>query len=144
MADDEEVQIVEEGEYTPKKKPNLDENTQRLLKDRDTTQFLRQQAELYKRIPNNWRKPRGLHSKMRKGRSCKRPSAKIGYGTANQVKGLHPSGFKEVLIHTPVEVDDVDPATEAIRIAGTVGGRKRKFILEKADKKDIRVLNRGT
>ncbi len=144
MADDEEVQIVEEGEYTSKKKPELDEETRRMLQERDTPDFVRQQAELYKRIDSNWRKPRGIHSKMRKGRRCKRPTAKIGYGTPKKVRGLHPSGFREVLVHTPGEVDNVDGATEAIRIAGTVGGRKRKRIIEKADEMDIRVLNRGT
>ncbi|MFO8132376.1 MAG: 50S ribosomal protein L32e [Thermoplasmatota archaeon] len=144
MADEEEVEIVEEGAYVPKKKPELDEETRQLLKQRGTPDFVRQQAELYRRLDRNWRRPRGIHSKMRKGRSCKRPSAKIGYGTAQKVKGLHPSGFKEVLVHNPGEVDDVDPATEAIRIAGTVGGRKRKHIIEKADEMDIRVLNRGT
>lgn len=144
MAEDEEVEIVEEGEYVPKKKPELDDETRRMLQERDTPDFVRQQAELYKRLPKNWRKPRGIHSKMRKGRSCKRPSAKIGYGTAKKVRGLHPSGFKEVLVHTPDQVDDVDPDTEAIRIAGTVGGRKRRTIIERADEMDIRVLNRGT
>ncbi len=144
MADDEEVEIVEEGEYVPKQKPELDEETRQLLEQRDTPDFVRQQAELYKRVPDNWRRPRGIHSRMRRGKAHRRPRAKIGYRTPRQVRGMHPSGFREVLVHTPDEVDDVDPATEAIRIGGTVGGRKRAQIIEKADELDIRVLNRGT
>lgn len=144
MADEEEVEIVEEDEYVPKKKPELDEDTRQLLEQRGTPNFIRQQGRQYKRLGTHWRRPRGIHSKMRKGKRYRRPRAKVGYGTPEKVRGLHPSGFREVLVHNPREVDDVDAATEAIRIAGTVGGRKRQRIIEKADDSDIRVLNRGT
>ena len=42
-----------------------------------------------------------------------------------------------------VDVEGIDPKVQAIRIGSTVGTRKRKDIVEVADKKKIRVLNRG-
>ena len=53
-----------------------------------------------------------------------------------------PSGFEEVRINTPKEVENVDPKTQAIRIARTVGDKKREVIVEKADELGIRVFNR--
>ncbi len=66
----------------------------------------------------------------------------IGYGTPSIIKGLHPSGYEEVLIHNPDNVENIDPETQAVRIGSSVGGRKREIILKKADKKNIKVLNR--
>ena len=40
------------------------------------------------------------------------------------------------------EVDNVDPKTQAIRIARTVGDKKREVIVKKADELGIRVFNR--
>ena len=45
-------------------------------------------------------------------------------------------------MYNPGQVDKVDPKVQAIRIGGTVGGKKRMAIIEKADELGIRVLNR--
>jgi large subunit ribosomal protein L32e len=62
-------------------------------------------------------------------------------GPAN-VRGLHPSGFEEVMIYTPKDVDNVDSKTQAIRISSKVGDKKRMIIVKKADEMKIRVFNR--
>ena len=59
------------------------------------------------------------------------------------MRGRHPSGFIEVLVHNPKEIEGLDPEKHAIRIAHGVGTRKRKEIVALADDKNIRVLNRG-
>ena len=68
--------------------------------------------------------------------------ARVGYGKPYIVKGRHPSGFEEIIVHNTKEIEDVDPAREAIRIASAVGYKKRKDIISMADEKSIRVLNR--
>jgi len=68
-------------------------------------------------------------------------SVKIGYGGPRIAKGLHPSGYEEVLVHNPDEVASVDPETQAIRIAHTIGIRKRIMITSMAREKEIHVLN---
>jgi len=143
MAEQEEdVQIVEEEEYVPKQKPNLDAETKELLKQRKKPKFQRQQEYLYKRIDDIWRRPRGRHSKQRKGKHYRPPRPKVGYGAPKIIRGLHPSGFNELLVHNKNDVENVNPETQAIRIARTVGGRKRTAIIEAADEAGIRVLNR--
>jgi len=90
-----------------------------------------------------WRKPRGLHSKMRLHRKYRPKVVSIGFRSPRAVRDLHPSGFKEVLVHTPRDLNDLDPKTQAIRIGHSVGTKKRQEIINVADKKELRVLNRG-
>jgi len=82
--------------------------------------FKRHESWRYKRLKENWRKPRGLDNKMRRNVKGWPKSVKVGYGGPRIARGLHPSGYKEVLVHTPDEVAQVDPKTQAIRIAHTV------------------------
>ena len=55
---------------------------------------------------------------------------------------LHPSGFREVMVHNVAELEAIDPETEAARVGSSVGGRKREHIYSRADELGIRVLNR--
>ncbi len=110
------------------------------LKDK-TPDFIRQEAYNYGRLGKSWRKPRGTHSKLRHHIDYRINVVSIGYGGPNASKGLHPSGFREVLVHHPLELDKVDPGTQAARIAHGVGVRKRMMIEQRAQRKGIRVLN---
>lgn len=103
--------------------------------------FKRQGSRKYKRVNGKWRKPDGTDSKMRKEKKGHSPLVKVGYRKPKSERGLHPSGFEEVLVNNPQEVEEVDPQDQAIRIASSVGGRKRKEIVEKAKDQDIKILN---
>ena len=103
--------------------------------------FRRHESWRYKRLKENWRKPRGLDNKMRLKVKGWPKTVNIGYGGPRKAKGLHPSGYKEVLVHTPDEIVGIDPNTHAIRIAHSVGTRKRIQITSIAREKQIRILN---
>lgn len=105
-------------------------------------EFKKQGSRVYKRVKENWRRPRGTDSKMRKEKKGKPPVVKVGYKKPDSERGVHPSGFREVLVNNSGEVEEVDPETQAIRIASNVGKRKSNSILEKADGLGIKVLNR--
>ncbi len=123
------------------KTPELDEDEQRLLNKRDSPAFNRQDHHKKIRTPTSWRRPRGTHSKQRKGIKGKGAKVEAGYRTPTSVRGRHPSGFEEVRVHTVDELEGVDPDREAVRIASTVGGRKRERIEDVAEDREIRVLN---
>ena len=91
----------------------------------------------------NWRNPVGKHSKVRLEKKHAPAKPKIGYRTNKKIRGKHPSGYDEVMIHNKDDLDQIDNETEAARISGTVGGRKKQAILEKAEDQDIKVLNNG-
>lgn len=107
----------------------------------DKKKFKRQGSSRYKRVKDSWRKPRGGDSKMRKEKKGKPPLPKVGYRKPKSKRGIHPSGYREVLVNNPQEVEDIDPENQAIRIASSVGGRKKSQILEKAKELDLKVIN---
>jgi len=107
-----------------------------------TPRFIRQEAYNYKRLAPSWRRPKGTHSKLRHHIRYRINVVSIGYGGPAAARGLHPSGFAEVLVHHPLDLDRVDPKTMAARIARGVGTRKRRMIEQRAERKGIRILNR--
>ena len=138
---------MSDGEYKTRQKPVLDNKTKRDLSKRNRMShkrptFKRQNWFRYKRLGEKWRRPRGIHSKMRRHFKYRIPVVQIGFRGPASVRGLHPSGFEEVMIKTPKEIDNVNPEAQAIRIASTVGDKKREIIVKKADKLKIRVFNR--
>jgi large subunit ribosomal protein L32e len=103
--------------------------------------FRRQKWSLLKRVGEKWRRPRGRGSKMRLGKKGKPPTVKIGYKLPEHARGIHPSGLAEVLVRNPAEAEKLDPTKQVIRIAASVGKRKREQILARAKERGIRVLN---
>ena len=103
--------------------------------------FIRQESWRYKRLKENWRRPRGLDNKMRRRIKGWPACPNVGYRGPKESRGLHPSAFKEVRVFNLEDLAKVNPEIEAIRIASTVGNRKRAEILREARERGIRVLN---
>lgn len=97
--------------------------------------------EAYVRIGTSWRKPRGIQSKVKIKQKSRPRMPNIGYGAPKELRYLHPSGFKEVLVHNVDDLLKVDKSKEAVKIAHTVGERKGSEILKKAEELKIKVLN---
>ena len=137
--------MEETKEIKIKIKPDIDDEIKRLIEERRRKpEFLRQQWWQYTKLKRkeNWRRPRGRHSKLRRHFGYRPPVVRIGYSSPKKVRGLHPSGFKEVLVYNVSQLSSINPKKEAVRIAHGVGKKKRLEIIEKADEMGIRVLNR--
>ena len=135
-----------QSEYRVKKKPVLSDDMKREISIRKrikqrTPRFLREEWFRYKRIPLNWRRPDGISSKMRRNFKYRPKRVKIGFRGPKKARGLHPSGFEEVLVYNVRDLEVLDPNTQAARIGSTVGTRKRMEIQQKAKELDIRILN---
>jgi large subunit ribosomal protein L32e len=83
-----------------------------------------------------------MHSKLRRKEEDKGFLPRPGYGAPVALRGLHPSGFKEVLVANVNDLQKIDPKKDAARIRGTVGKKKRMDILKAAEEMKIKVLNR--
>jgi large subunit ribosomal protein L32e len=105
--------------------------------------FNREESWRYKRVKSAWRSPRGKTSRVRRSKDGWPAVVKIGYSRAAAVRGVHPSGLREVLVYRPNDLASVDAGSQVARIAHTVGERKRVAIVEEAKKKNIRILNPG-
>jgi len=103
--------------------------------------FHRYEGWRYKRLGDKWRRPRGKDSKTRVSRRGKPARVKVGYGSPRSTRYLHPSGYREILIHNADELKGLDSKKNAVRIAGNVGKRKRKMIKKIAKEMGFKVLN---
>lgn len=105
--------------------------------------FKRQNSHKKKQTPSSWRSPEGHHSNVRKGKKGAANKPNVGYRNSKETRDKHPSGFDEVMVHNTDDLKEIDSETEAARIAGKIGGKKRAAIIEKADEMDVKILNRG-
>ena len=134
--------------HTARQKPVLDESMEDALSMRadqkkKQPKFRRQEWFRYRRLSKTgYRKPKGKDSKMRKNLKYRSPMARVGYGKVSTARGLHPSGFEEVMVHKSDQLDGLDPEKQAVRIGSSVGNRKRSRIHERADELGLRILNR--
>jgi large subunit ribosomal protein L32e len=134
--------------HTARQKPVLDDETKANLSKRAAQmkkqpKFRRQEWYRYYRLARTgWRKPKGMQSKQRLNMKYRTPMVRVGYGKIAAVRGLHPSGFEDVLVNQPSDLDGLDPERQAIRIGASVGNRKRANIHDRADDLGLRVLNR--
>ena len=94
-----------------------------------------------RQLSDSWRKPRGQHNKQREQKKAKGALPKPGFGSPVAVRGMHPSGFFEVLVTSLKDLEGLDPKTQAVRLGATVGTRKRAIIQEQAVSAGLKVLN---
>ena len=94
--------------------------------------FVRQESWRYVRVKEEWRKPKGIDSKMRTQKKGWPPIVMIGSRGPKSVRGLHPTGFTEKVVHNVRELESVLPGKEVARIAATVGARKRAEMFKRA------------
>lgn len=142
------TEVVEAEEaYRVKIKPELTDELRHALNIREIRKAqqpaFRRYHHWYRKgmDPDVWRAPKGVLSKQRRGFKYRPPRVKVGYGKPAAARGLHPSGFEEILVANPAELEELDPKTQAARVVGTVGGRKRALIESAAAEKGIRILN---
>jgi len=104
-------------------------------------EFNRPESWRYVKLKENWRRPRGLDHKMRRKIKGWPATVSTGYKGPKVARGLHPSGYREVLVHNAADLAKIDPKIEAARIAHTVGRKKRVEIVAEAKKLEVFILN---
>ncbi len=129
-----------------KKKAKLSNEIKQILEKRKeikkrTPKFRREEWYRYKRISKNWRRPDGIHSKMRANYKYRPSKVRIGFRGPKKTRGLHSSGFEEVMVYNKKDLDKINPDIQAARIGSSVGTKKRIDIEKRAEELDIRILN---
>ena len=146
--DDDDWDDEEDEGHVAKQKPVLSDEMKialalRVEQKKKTPAFKRTEWFRYKRLSRSgWRAPHGMDNKQRRNYKYRSSLVRVGHGKVAAARGLHPSGFREVMVHNTVDLEIIDPETEAARVGKTVGGRKREQIYSRADELGIRVLNR--
>ncbi len=105
--------------------------------------FLRQEWFRKKqRLGLKWRKPRGIHSKLREHEKAKGSLPRPGFGSPAEVRGLNRQGYAEILVKNVEDMGKIRPKEEVAIIASGVGRKKRLEMLAFAAKSGIKVGNK--
>jgi len=145
--DEEEIETEEQEEkYKVKKKPEHDKKIKKRLGLRKqikkrTPNFLREEWFRYKKLSKNWRKPDGISSKMRINLKYRPSKVSVGFRGPKEVRGLHSSGFEEIMVYNVNDLKGINPKKQAARIGSSVGTKKRMDIEKKANELEVRILN---
>ncbi len=112
-------------------------------KNKKQPKFLRDESWRYKRVKTPWRRPRGIDSRLRRKEKGIIKNVNVGYRVPKKIRGLHPTGLKEVLVHNIKDLQTLDPRVNIATIASSIGKLKRTLILLEAEELDILVSNPG-
>ncbi|KAE9461996.1 hypothetical protein C3L33_06104, partial [Rhododendron williamsianum] len=92
----------------------------------------------------NWRRPKGIDSRVRRKFKGCTLMPNIGYGSDKKTRHYLPNGFKKFLVHNAKELEllMMHNRTYCAEIAHNVSTRKRKEIVERAAQLDVVVTNK--
>jgi large subunit ribosomal protein L32e len=107
---------------------------------RTRPKFTRHRPDRKSSLDDRWKKPRGLHNKLKDRKRGCAPWVSDGYRTPVEVRGLHISGLAIVRVANVKELAAVDAQTSGVVIAA-VGAKRQLEILRACAQKNIRVLN---
>jgi len=105
--------------------------------------FRRVESWRYKRVKDSWRKARGIDSRTRIKSKSGVKSPSVGSRGPKKVRGLHPSGYEEVRVHTINDLKDLNNRKHAIKISTNLGIRKRIRVIDYAQSRGFKILNLG-
>ncbi|XP_064384203.1 large ribosomal subunit protein eL32-like [Halichondria panicea] len=108
-----------------------------------TKKFIRHQSDRYKKVKENWRKPKGIDNRVRRRFSGVYLMPSIGYGSNRKSRNQMPDGFYKFVVNNVQELEVLMMSNRryAAEIAHTVSARKRRLIVERAQQLDIKVVN---
>ncbi|KAL3633234.1 60S ribosomal protein L32-1 [Castilleja foliolosa] len=106
--------------------------------------FKRVQSDRWVSVKQNWRRPKGIDSRVRRKFKGCTLMPNIGYGSDKKTRHYLPNGFKKFVVHNvkELEVLMMHNRNYCAEIAHNVSTRKRKDIVERAAQLDIVVTNK--
>ncbi|DAC29212.1 MAG TPA: hypothetical protein D7H99_00730, partial [Candidatus Poseidoniales archaeon] len=123
--DDDDWDDEEDEGHVAKQKPVLSDEMKialalRVEQKKKTPAFKRTEWFRYKRLSRSgWRAPHGMDNKQRRNYKYRSSLVRVGHGKVAAARGLHPSGFREVMVHNTGDLEIIDPETEAARVGKT-------------------------
>lgn len=104
--------------------------------------FVRQDYGVRLRVSDNyWRKPRGYHSKMRRGEAGKRKVVQAGYRSPAELRGVNLKGFRLVHVETVKQLEKINPHEEMAIMSSNIGLKKKLALVKLAERKNIKFAN---
>ena len=105
--------------------------------------FRRVESWRFKRVKNSWRKSRGIDSQTRKKEKSGVKSPSVGYRSPKKVRGIHPSGYEEVMVFNVNDLKGLNNKKHALKLSGRLGAKKRIALIDYAQNRGFKILNVG-
>lgn len=83
---------------------------------------------------SGWRKPKGLQNKMRLHKKGYKRGVATGFGSPKEVYGLSREGLTQNIVIQVSDLDGLDPKKDGIIVSRRAGARRKKEIIEAAEK----------
>lgn len=114
-------------------------------KQRTNPSFRTTNSWRYKRVDERWRRPKGIDNKLKESKRGWPAVVKIGYRTPRMLRGMHTDGKdnvrEEYLVSNLSDLELVLPHKHVVRIANTIGRRKKEEILQQARSWGLTIIN---
>jgi len=94
-----------------------------------------------KKFKNKWRKPRGIHNKIRIGFKGHQKKPGVGYRNPKNIRNKNKKGLEIKRVNNLNELKIINKYEEAIVLNSSIGLKKRLDILKEAKKLKINVSN---
>jgi len=88
----------------------------------------------------SWRKPNGLHSKMRLCHLGFKRRVSIGYRSPCALRDMEKSGLKKVIVRNLADLEKID-AKKEIALIANIGMKKKIEIAKEAQKRKLTIAN---
>merc|ERR1711934_529070 len=110
-----------------------------------TNKFKRHQSDLHDRVPESWRRLKGIDSRVRRKFKGKTLMPNIGYGSNKKTRHMLPDGFRKFLVNNVADLELLlmYNRTYAAEVAHSASKKTREAILERAKVLDIKVTNKN-
>ena len=102
--------------------------------------FIQQDHQKRAELAKKWRRPKGMHSKVRHGIWGRPACVNIGFRGPKAVRGMDASGLMPVLVNNVEQLANIDPKIQGA-IIGHIGARKKVQVLQACQQKGITALN---
>jgi large subunit ribosomal protein L32e len=95
------------------------------------------------KVPNSWRKPKGIDGRQRRRFKGTGKEPKIGYGSNKRTRNILPNGFYQFMVSNVADVETLmmNNRKYCATIAHNVGRKTRLAICARAEQLNIRVTN---
>jgi len=107
--------------------------------------FLRFGSDMFARMKQSWRMPKGLDNRARRRFKGNILLPQVGYGTNAKTRHLLPNGFYKFRVSNVKELEMLLMHNRkfAAEVAGSVSARVRRDIVKRAAELNIKVTNAG-
>ncbi len=107
------------------------------------SRFKRQESWRLKRVKENWRRPRGVTSRMRKEKNGWPSLVKVGHRSDASKRGRHPKGLVERIVRNESDLEGLDPRLHIVRLSARLGEKRRLTLVERVRSLNVHIANPG-